>query len=66
MPHFTRHEYDTDYLGHSMDKFNSRNHIDVILTLWSRSSPNNIQEFSPYRKENTTLHHYKDQLVNVI
>jgi hypothetical protein len=24
----------------------------------------NIKEFSPYRKENTTLHHYKDQLVN--
>jgi hypothetical protein len=25
---------------------------------------NNIQEFSPYLKENTTLHHYKDRLVN--
>jgi hypothetical protein len=27
---------------------------------------NNIQEFSPYHKENTTLHHYKDQLVKVV
>jgi hypothetical protein len=27
---------------------------------------NNILEFSAYRKENTTLHHYKDQLVNAV
>jgi hypothetical protein len=27
---------------------------------------NNILEFSPYRKENTTLHHYKDQLVDAV
>jgi hypothetical protein len=27
---------------------------------------NNIQEFSPYRKENTTLHRYRDQLVNAV
>jgi hypothetical protein len=27
---------------------------------------NNIYESSPYRKENTTLHHYKDQLVNAV
>jgi hypothetical protein len=26
----------------------------------------NIYEFSPYLKENTTLHHYKDQLVNAV
>jgi hypothetical protein len=25
---------------------------------------NNIYEFSPYLKENTTLHRYKDQLFN--
>jgi hypothetical protein len=25
-----------------------------------------LGEFSPYRKENTTLHHYKDQLVNAV
>jgi hypothetical protein len=25
-----------------------------------------IDSFSPYRKENTSLHHYKDQLVNVV
>jgi hypothetical protein len=25
---------------------------------------NNTEEFGPYRKENTTLHRYKDQLVN--
>jgi hypothetical protein len=27
---------------------------------------NVIYEFSPYLKENTTLHHYKDQLVNAV
>jgi hypothetical protein len=27
---------------------------------------NSIQEFSPYLKENTTFHHYKDQLVNAV
>jgi hypothetical protein len=27
---------------------------------------NNICKFSPNRKENTTLHHYKDQLVNAV
>jgi hypothetical protein len=26
----------------------------------------NISESSPYLKENTTLHHYKDQLVNAV
>jgi hypothetical protein len=24
------------------------------------------EEFSPYRQENTSLHHYKDQLVNAV
>jgi hypothetical protein len=32
----------------------------------SEAHLNNISEFSPYRKENTTLHHYKDQLVNAV
>jgi hypothetical protein len=27
---------------------------------------NVISESSPYLKENTTLHHYKDQLVNAV
>jgi hypothetical protein len=27
---------------------------------------NSIKESSPYLKQNTTLHHYKDQLVNVV
>jgi hypothetical protein len=27
---------------------------------------NAISEFSPYLKENTTLHRYKDQLVNAV
>jgi hypothetical protein len=27
---------------------------------------NNTKQFSPYRKKNTTLHHYKDQLVNAV
>jgi hypothetical protein len=35
------------------------------LTLWSRSL-SIIYEFSPYLKENTTLHHYNDQLVNTV
>jgi hypothetical protein len=25
---------------------------------------NDIYEFSPYRKENTALHHYKGQVIN--
>jgi hypothetical protein len=25
-----------------------------------------FEVFSPYRKENTTLHHYKDQLINAV
>jgi hypothetical protein len=50
-----------------------RNHwmyvIDVpktglLLTLSWRL--NNISEFSPYLKENTILHHYKDRLVNAV
>lgn len=27
---------------------------------------NNTYKFSPYRKENTRLHHYKDYVVNVV
>jgi hypothetical protein len=27
---------------------------------------NSTKEFSPYREENTTLHRYKDQLVNAV
>jgi hypothetical protein len=27
---------------------------------------NNIYEFRPYRKENTALHRYTDQLVNAV
>jgi hypothetical protein len=27
---------------------------------------NNIQKLSPYRKENTALHSYKDRLVNAV
>jgi hypothetical protein len=36
------------------------------VEFWAEARPNNIQEFSSYRKENTTLHHYKDQLVNAV
>jgi hypothetical protein len=32
----------------------------------SEARLNNIYEFSLYLKENTTLHHYKDQLVNAV
>jgi hypothetical protein len=32
----------------------------------AEASLNNIQERSPYRKKNTTLHHYKDHLVNAV
>jgi hypothetical protein len=34
--------------------------FDIIADL------NNTYEFSPYLKENTTLRHYKDQLVNAV
>jgi hypothetical protein len=37
------------------------------LTLWWRCLSNNvIYEFSPYLKDNTALHHYKDQLFNAV
>jgi hypothetical protein len=46
-----------------------RNNVKV-KTLWqpfeAEVSLNNIQEFSQYLKENTTLYHYKDQLVNAV
>jgi hypothetical protein len=32
----------------------------------AESRLNNIEVFSPYREENTTPHHYKDQLVNAV
>jgi hypothetical protein len=32
----------------------------------AEARPNNSYDFSPYLKENTTLHHYKDQLVNAV
>jgi hypothetical protein len=32
----------------------------------SEARRNDIKEFSPYLKENRTLHHYKDQLVNAV
>jgi hypothetical protein len=45
---------------------------DVIPTEQYRSPfeaatrRNDTYTFSPYRKENTTLHHYKDQLVDAV
>jgi hypothetical protein len=35
-------------------------------TLKAEHSQNNIRGSSPYRKENTTFHHYKDKLVNTV
>jgi hypothetical protein len=41
--------------------------LDANLCLPSEAfHVNNIQELSPYRKENTTLHRYKDQPVNAV
>jgi hypothetical protein len=38
-----------------------------IIQLFEAEARLNIfYQFSPYRKENTTLHHYKDQLVNAV
>jgi hypothetical protein len=37
-----------------------------FLKFEAEADLNNIQKLSPYRKENTTLHHYKDQLVNAV
>jgi hypothetical protein len=31
-----------------------------------KASLKHIYEFSPYKRENTILHHYKDQLVNAV
>jgi hypothetical protein len=36
------------------------------LTFEAETHANNVEEFSPYRKENTTLHHYKDRFVNAV
>jgi hypothetical protein len=37
---------------------------NCALTFWS--SFNIIKGFGPYLEENTTLHHYKDQLINAV
>jgi hypothetical protein len=36
----------------------------LILRGLHEARLNNTSEFSPYLKENTTLHHHKDKLVN--
>jgi hypothetical protein len=41
---------------------NSDRHNVNVKTLVARVN----NEFSPYLKENTTLHHYKDQLGNAV
>jgi hypothetical protein len=38
----------------------------MVLNFEDEARLNVIEEFSPYLKENTTLHHYKDQLVNAV
>jgi hypothetical protein len=42
------------------------NKAEVDRPFKAKARLNNIYEFSPNRKENTTLHHYKDQLVNAV
>jgi hypothetical protein len=37
-----------------------------IYPFEAEASLNTIKEFSPYLKENTTLHHYKHQFVNAV
>jgi hypothetical protein len=39
---------------------------DVRLGPSEAEALHNIKEFSPYRKENTTIHHYKELLVNYV
>jgi hypothetical protein len=39
---------------------------EVTLPLQVAVETFDAEEFSPYLKENTTLHHYKDQLVNAV
>jgi hypothetical protein len=41
-------------------------YTQVLQPFEAEACLNVIQEFSPYLKENTTLHHYKDQLVNAV
>jgi hypothetical protein len=40
--------------------------IRVRSSLSVEARLNNIFEFSPYLNENTTLHHYNDQLVHAV
>jgi hypothetical protein len=40
--------------------------LSSVKSFEAEARLNNIYEFSPYLKENTTLHHYKDQLVNAV
>jgi mannitol/fructose-specific phosphotransferase system IIA component (Ntr-type) len=42
----------------NQDKLSSPSEAEACL--------NNIEEFSPYCKENTALPHYKDQLVDAV
>jgi hypothetical protein len=37
-----------------------------IMLVWAGGFLDKIQEFRPYRKENTTLHRYKAQPVNAV
>jgi hypothetical protein len=41
-------------------------YINVHYPFETEALLNNIYEFSPYLKENTTLHHYNDQLVSIV
>jgi hypothetical protein len=50
-----------------MKIYNYPNLILILnLPFEAEARLNNIWEFSPYLKENTTLRHYKDQLVNAV
>jgi hypothetical protein len=46
--------------GEGKMKSGARTEAELGLTAFVRNF-----EFGPYRKENTALHHYKDQLLNV-
>jgi hypothetical protein len=49
----------------NVDQFTKKNYVS-FNPFEPEARVNSIHELSPYLKENTTLHHYKDQLVKAV
>jgi hypothetical protein len=49
-----------------MSLYEKRNIITSCFHFEAEARLDDIYEFSPYLKENATLHRYKDQLVNAV